>query len=52
MPLFPLNIVLFPDSKIPLFIFEERYKILINDAIKNDTDFGINLIEDKKIAYT
>lgn len=52
IPLFPLNIVLFPDSKIPLFIFEERYKILINDAIKNDTDFGINLIEDKKIAYT
>jgi len=52
IPLFPLNIVLFPDSKIPLYIFEERYKILINDAVNNDSDFGINLIEDKKISTT
>jgi Lon protease-like protein len=41
--LFPLNMVLFPESVISLHIFEERYKRLINDAIKSNIPFGINL---------
>lgn len=52
IPLFPLNVILFPDSKIPLFIFEERYKIMINDCLENKNVFGINLIENKKIHVT
>lgn len=52
IPLFPLNVILFPDSKIPLFIFEERYKTMINECIENKSVFGVNLIENKKIHTT
>ncbi len=41
--LFPLNIVLFPESSIPLHIFEDRYKLLVNRAIEDRSQFGINL---------
>jgi len=41
LPLFPLNIVVFPLSKYPLHIFEERYKILVNKCIQEKTGFGI-----------
>jgi len=47
--LFPLNLVLFPNSVIQLHIFEERYKLLINQCVENDTLFGINLILSSKI---
>ncbi|MGA7161955.1 MAG: LON peptidase substrate-binding domain-containing protein [Bacteroidota bacterium] len=49
LPLFPLKVVLFPGSLLPLHIFEERYKTLINECIGNQSEFGINLIEDDKI---
>lgn len=39
--LFPLGIVAYPTKKIPLHIFEERYKTLIAECIKNQTEFGI-----------
>jgi Lon protease-like protein len=52
LPLFPLNVVLFPYSKLPLFIFEERYKKLINENINEGKPFGIILFEDKKIYLT
>ena len=45
LPLFPLKAVLFPDSALPLHIFEERYKLLINRSIDAKTEFGINLTE-------
>jgi len=41
IPIFPLNIVVFPSSKIPLHIFEERYKKLINQCIEKKEGFGI-----------
>jgi Lon protease-like protein len=41
--LFPLQIVLFPESVFPLHIFEERYKRLINNCLVNKQVFGINL---------
>ncbi len=41
IPIFPLAIVIFPNSKYPLHIFEERYKKLINKCIENKTGFGI-----------
>src|SRR5580765_6157325 len=49
IPLFPLNVVLFPYSKLPLYIFEERYKKMINDSIAAKTLFGINLFTDGKM---
>jgi len=47
--LFPLSIVLFPDSTYPLHIFEERYKKLIADCLAKFQDFGINLVTTHKI---
>lgn len=41
IPLFPLALVIFPNSRYPLHIFEERYKILINQCIANNSGFGI-----------
>lgn len=45
LPLFPLNVVIFPESRLPLHIFEERYRTMVTDAIENGTEFGINLLE-------
>lgn len=48
--LFPLGLVLFPDSSLPLHIFEPRYRELINNCIRQQTAFGINLIESSKFC--
>ncbi len=42
--IFPLRLVLFPESAYPLHIFEERYKSLINRCIKERSHFGINFM--------
>jgi Lon protease-like protein len=40
--LFPLpNLVLFPSVAVPLHIFEERYKLMINGSIDRDEPFGL-----------
>lgn len=51
LPLFPLNVVLFPDSALPLHIFEEKYRILIGRCIEDDgMEFGINYVEVDKVS--
>lgn len=45
LPLFPLNSVLFPGMPLKLHIFEEHYKIMINECIENRSAFGVVLIE-------
>ncbi len=50
VPLFPLNLVIFPASSYPLRIFEERYKIMVNNAVKNNSAFGILPLIDNKPA--
>ena len=47
--LFPLGIVLFPESAYPLHIFEERYKKLINDCLAEKKIFGINYMSEKNM---
>ena len=44
IPLFPLNLVLYPGMPLPLHIFEERYKAMIGDCMRNNTPFGVPLI--------
>lgn len=44
IPLFPLNSVLFPDMPLPLHIFEERYKLMIERCIQEKRPFGVVLI--------
>lgn len=46
LPLFPLNVVLFPGMPLPLHIFEERYKEMIADCIRQNRPFGVVLIEE------
>jgi len=41
IPIFPLITVIFPNSKFPLHIFEERYKKLINRILDEKIGFGI-----------
>ena len=49
IPLFPLNIVALPRERIPLHIFEPRYKRMIKDRIKTGAPFGIVLRDDKGV---
>ena len=41
IPLFPLNVVVFPDEPLNLHIFEPRYIQLINDCLAQKQAFGI-----------
>src|SRR6185295_12077461 len=47
IPLFPLpNLVLFPQVAVPLHIFEERYKLMINRCIDQEAVFGLVLLHE------
>ncbi len=46
LPLFPLNIVLFPGTVRPLHIFESRYRQMIKDCLYQGTSFGIVLVRE------
>jgi Lon protease-like protein len=41
IPLFPLDVVLFPGASLPLHIFEERYKEMIGICMEEETTFGV-----------
>ncbi len=45
-PLFPLGIVALPEEVIPLHIFEERYKTMMEECLANDREFGIVWLSD------
>jgi uncharacterized protein len=45
LPLFPLpNIVFFPHTRLPLHVFEPRYRQMITDVLEADQRFGIVLL--------
>lgn len=46
LPLFPLNTVLFPQARLPLHIFEPRYREMIGRCIDDDLAFGVLLIKE------
>ncbi len=41
VPLFPLDVVLFPGTPLPLHIFEERYKEMIGECLADHSGFGV-----------
>jgi Lon protease-like protein len=41
LALFPLNTVLFPGMELPLHIFEDRYRLMINECLAGNRDFGV-----------
>jgi Lon protease-like protein len=46
LPLFPLNTVLFPGMVLPLHIFEDRYKLMVNHCLEKNQPFGVVLIRE------
>lgn len=45
LPLFPLpNVVFFPHTRLPLHVFEPRYRQMVKDALETDERFGIVLL--------
>ena len=45
LPLFPLSAVLFPDAAMPLRIFEDRYKLMVQRCLESDSEFGVVMIK-------
>jgi len=52
LPLFPLRVVVFPRTPLPLHIFEERYKEMVGEAMRTNSEFGIVLAKDGGIVNT
>lgn len=50
LPLFPLQLVLFPGEYLKLHIFEPRYKQLMADCLEGKTAFGIPCYHDQRVA--
>ena len=46
IPIFPLDLVLFPNQDLPLRIFEPRYKQMVDDCMLGGKEFGICLGHD------
>lgn len=46
LPLFPLpELVLFPGRRLPLHIFELRYRMLMNTILQGDRRFGVLMVD-------
>jgi len=50
LPLFPLEAVLLPGATLPLHIFEDRYKLMIGEAVEKGSEFGIVLAKDNALV--
>jgi hypothetical protein len=52
LPLFPLQVVLFPGGELPLHIFEDRYREMIGEVLRDRVEFGVVLANEKGIVST
>lgn len=50
IPIFPLNIVVFPSEQLNLHIFEPRYKQLIQDCLSLQKPFGIPAVINQNMS--
>ena len=50
LPLFPLDLVLFPGTPLPLHIFEPRYKEMIGECVQEKKTFGIIRAQESSLA--
>jgi Lon protease-like protein len=48
-PLFPLGIVALPTETVPLHIFEERYRKMIEECLQNESEFGIVWLSEQEL---
>jgi len=49
LPLFPLNLVVYPNEKLNLHIYEPRYRQLVRECIAHQGSFGIPAFIDNKV---
>jgi Lon protease-like protein len=52
IPLFPLRTVLYPEGQLKLRIFEPRYLDMVRDCTRDDSVFGVCLIQEGEEAAT
>lgn len=50
--LFPLELVLLPGERVPLHIFEPRYRELIGECLERSEEFGLVLADEEGIRET
>ena len=50
LPLFPLDVVLFPDTPLPLHVFEPRYKEMIGECLEQKLAFGVVRAKENSLA--
>ena len=50
IPIFPLDLVLFPRQELPLRIFEPRYKQLVDDCMLGNGQFGVCLLDENNFV--
>ncbi len=50
LPIFPLDLVLFPATPLPLHIFEPRYKEMIGECLSSHEPFGVVRAKDQALA--
>ncbi len=50
LPLFPLELVLFPGAPLPLHIFEPRYKEMIGECLEHGRPFGLVRVKENALA--
>jgi len=50
LPLFPLEVVLFPETAMPLHIFEPRYKEMIGECLSEQQPFGVVRAKENSLA--
>ncbi|AXC10605.1 Uncharacterized protein ACPOL_1257 [Acidisarcina polymorpha] len=50
IPLFPLDVVLFPGAPLPLHIFEDRYKEMVTSCIERQMPFGVVRAQSEGLA--
>jgi Lon protease-like protein len=50
LPLFPLDLVLFPGASLPLHIFEPRYREMISECLDQKKSFGVVRAKEEGVA--
>jgi Lon protease-like protein len=50
LPLFPLDLVLFPGASLPLHVFEPRYREMISECLDQKKSFGVVRAKEEGVA--
>jgi len=48
-PMFPLGMVALPTESVPLHIFEDRYRRMIEECLAEETEFGIVWLSEEEL---